>query len=243
MDASSKTEFITKKKTRKGSIRTKLALSFSILILLSSVINGFISISSSSNSLTEAAETSVALAAYEAAALLESRMQTRTRTLEMIAFRPDMQTMDWETQEEIIQNQLANTDFFNIGVVEPNGSTRYQDGTTSELGDADNIKKALAGESSISDPLFSIATGDMIIVFTVPIYQGSSPVGALVGYRDANALSEITDDMGYGDNGYGFIIDSQGTIIAHPDRQRVLDQFNPIEASKDDQVWSPTQLF
>ena len=49
--------------------------------------------------------------------------------------------------------------------------------------------------------------------------------------------------MGYGDNGYGFIIDSQGTIIAHPDRQRVLDQFNPIEASKDDQVWSPTQLF
>ena len=61
-----------------------------------------------------------------------------------------------------------------------------------------------------------------------PIHNDGIVVGALIGRRDGNALSEITDDTGYGENGYGYIIDKKGTVIAHPDRERVLNQFNPI---------------
>ena len=40
--------------------------------------------------------------------------------------------------------------------------------------------------------------------------------------------------MGYGENGYGYIINGNGTIIAHPDREKVINQFNPIEEAKND---------
>ena len=80
--------------------------------------------------------------------------------------------------------------------------------------------------------LFSIATGDLVIIYTVPIIKEETITGALVGFRDANALSVITDDTGYGENGYGYMIKGNGAIIAHPDRQKVLDLFNPIEEAK-----------
>jgi methyl-accepting chemotaxis protein len=57
---------------------------------------------------------------------------------------------------------------------------------------------------------------------------------------DGNSLSEITDDTGYGENGYGYIIDNVGTIIAHPNRDYVLDQLNPISESKTDDSFGST---
>src|SRR5690606_25695896 len=71
--------------------------------------------------------------------------------------------------------------------------------------------------------------------YATPIEMDGKIVGALIGRRDGNSLSEITDDTGYGEKGYGYIINGDGTIIAHPDRQKVIDQFNPLEDVKEDE--------
>ena len=219
---------------RKTSIRSKLIISFSVIILLSSIVTGLISLENGGKSLTKAAEDSIRIAANDGAKLTVSRVETQIKTLEMIALREDFQTMDWEIQQPILQNQLNRSDFFELAVVGPNGKARYSDGTDVQLGDLHYITKALGGETSVTDPLISRFSNATVINFTVPIEREGKVVGALLGSGDANTLSEITDDTGYGEEGYGYIINRYGVFMAHPDRQKVLDRFNPILEAKND---------
>ncbi|MFU0827746.1 MAG: hypothetical protein ACFWTJ_09490 [Lachnoclostridium sp.] len=49
---------------------------------------------------------------------------------------------------------------------------------------------------------------------------------------ETNSLSNLVTDMGYGTNGYGYIIDGNGTIIGHKNKDYVNNQFNPINEAK-----------
>ena len=76
-------------------------------------------------------------------------------------------------------------------------------------------------------------------MYAVPITNNGKVVGALIARRDGNALFEITDEMGYGEEGYAYIINSDGVTVAHPNRDLVMQQFKPIEASKTDESFVP----
>ncbi|AGA70677.1 methyl-accepting chemotaxis protein [Desulfitobacterium dichloroeliminans LMG P-21439] len=217
------------------SIRTRLVVYFTILVLISSMALGAVSVLTASDALTKEAEKTLGSLASEAAKLTESRLETQKIALEMIALRNDIVSMDWQVQQPILQRQVDRTSFLDIGVVQLDGSVNYSDGSTSNLGDREYVKKALNGESNVSDVIISKVTNSLVLMYAAPIEKDGQVVGALVGRRDGDALSLITDDTGYGENGYGYMINSQGTIVAHPDRDKVFSQFNPIEAVKEDQ--------
>lgn len=217
------------------SIKTKLVIYFSILILLSSITLGIISIQTASVSLTDQAENAIGSLAFEASRLTESRVAIEKKTLEMIARREDIQSMDWDVQQQILKTQLGKTNFLDIGVVQLDGTTNYSSGETSQLGDREYIKKALSGETNVSDLLVSKVTNTVVLMYAAPIEKDGKVVGALIGRRHGNALSSITDDTSFGKDGYAFMINGKGTMIAHPDRERVLIQFNAIEESKKDE--------
>ena len=216
------------------SIKTKLIINFSLLILLSSLVLGVISLISSSNSITKEAEKSLTSLVQEDSKLTASRLEIQKRTLEMLALNENIQKMDWISQQPILKELVKETDFLDIAIVQMNGTANYSDGTTSNLADRDYIKKALSGEPAVSDVLISQVTKQPVIMVAAPIYKSGIIVGALIGRRDGNALSEIVDDTGYGNEGYGYIINGAGTVIAHPDRDKVVNQYSPIEAAKKD---------
>ncbi len=216
------------------SIKSKLIISFALLILVASVSLGFVTLSSAENSLRKEAEGSLLSMAKEEAKLTTSRLTIQTRTLETIALNDEITSMLWSEQLPLLKDQLDDTDFLDMAVVDMNGSAQYTDGSVSELGDRDYVIKALAGEACVSDVLISKVTGEPVIMVAAPIKSNGNVVGALIARRDGNALSEITDDAGYGEKGYGYIINNNGTVIAHPDREKVLNQFTPIEAAKTD---------
>jgi methyl-accepting chemotaxis protein len=217
------------------SIKTKLVIYFSILILLSSITLGIVSLQMSSNSLTNESEKALSLLAFDATKLTESRVATQQKALEMIALGKDIQGMDWTLQLPILQEQIKSTNFLVLGVVQPDGTTNYSDGSTSQLGDREYVKKALSGEINVSDLLVSKVTNSVVLMYAAPIKKDGKVVGALIGRGDGNALSEITDDTGYGESGYAYIINSKGNVVAHKDRDKVLNQFNPIEEAKKDE--------
>ena len=153
----------------------------------------------------------------------------------MIALREDIQSMNWEIQQPILQRMVEKTDFIDIAVVEPNGTAYYASGATSQLGDRNYIKKALSGESNVSDLLVSRVTNELVIMYAAPIERDGKVVGVLIGRRSGDVLSDITQDIGYGKDGYCYIINNEGTLVAHPDREKVLNQWNPIEEVKKDE--------
>jgi len=228
------------KKFKLSSIKLKLIFFFAVLILASSTAFGLISIRRASEALTEEAEKSLIMLAEDAAKLSESRIQTQREVLSMMAATPGINSMDWEIQQPILENQLKKTNFLAVAVVYPDGVARYTDGTTSELGDRTYVKRAFAGEANVSDLIISRVTNSVVLMYAAPIEKDGKVLGVLIGRRDGNALSLIVDDTGFGDSGYGYMVNLSGTVVAHPNRDMVMEQFNPIQAAESDDSMSST---
>jgi methyl-accepting chemotaxis protein len=235
---------IQKEKMQMKSIKTKLVLYFSILILAASFTLGFFSLQKASNTVREEAEKALISLVHQDVKLTESRIEIQKRALEMIALRADIQSMDWKIQQPILQSEIEITHFLDLAIVQLDGTALYSNGTTSQLGDRDYIKKALKGEMNVSDLLISRVTNEAVIMYAAPIKRDGLIVGALIGRREGEVLSSIVDDTGYGKEGYAYIINNKGTVVAHPDRNKVKNQFNPIEeVKKDDSLKSVDLLF
>ncbi len=217
------------------SIKAKLIVYFSVIIFLSSIIIGFISILRATESLTNEVEKALGSLAFDAARLTESRIETQKKTLLMIAMREDIKSMNWEIQQPILQRQIKNTNFLDIAVVQPDGTAYYSTGTTSKLREMEYVRKAFSGETYISDLLIDSTTGEIVVMYAAPIERDGKVVGALIGRREGEALSRITDDSGYGESGYAYMINLKGTVVAHPDRNKVHNQWNPINEVKNDE--------
>ena len=216
------------------SIKMKLVCSFSVLIIVAAMIIGLISLGIGQSALKKEAEKSVQLLALEGVKLTESRMDTLIKTLNMVAMRTEIQEMGWEVQQSILKEELEKTEFLDIAYVLPNGYAYFSDGTESLQRDKDYVQKAFEGQSSISDVIISRVTHEPVIMFAVPVIKENEVIGVLLGSKDGNALSDITKDAGYGEKGFGYMINASGTIIAHPDKEMVLKQFNPMKEAEGD---------
>lgn len=226
------------------NIRTKLIVYFSVIVLLSSLIVGFISISYSSRSLTSEAEKSLVQMAREGAEITVGRIATQIKTLEIIAGLEEIKSMDWTIQKKVLDEILNRTDFIALGVVGLDGLAYYTDDLVENLAERDHIVSALNGIPSISDVIPNGMSGEIIMRYVVPIESNGQIVGALIGRSDGESLSLITDDIGYGDKGYSYVINNKGTVIAHPNRDMVLNLFNPIfERDTDTSLESVAAIF
>ncbi|MCP4118968.1 MAG: hypothetical protein GY737_26935 [Desulfobacteraceae bacterium] len=72
-----------------------------------------------------------------------------------------------------------------------------------------------------SRTFISIYSGYPTLALALPFRNG-----VLVGYLNLKALSSITDRITIGNHGYASIVDKNGTYIAHPVRERVVQQVN-----------------
>lgn len=216
------------------SIKNKLILYFCILVLISCVVIGSISTIIAGDSLTKEAEQALSEISIRGADLVNSKIETQKKALEMIANRTDIETMDWEIQKPILNTQIQRTNFIKIGVVKLNGNTHFTDGTTNQLSDRGFVQEALKGNTYISNLRTSELTGEQVIMYATPIKNNNEIVGALIGMREGSSLSDVISNMSYGESGYSYIIDSKGTIVAHVNKDMVENKFNAIKVAQSD---------
>ncbi len=225
------------------SIRMRLILFFVVLIFISSAVLGITSLQRSISTLKSASEESVFTLAGDASKLIISRIRQQEVVLKMLALNEDVETMDWEIQQPALKRQLSHTDFLDVAVIFPDGTAKYATGTVSNLGDRDYVKRAFQGEQVVSELLVSKVTNEVVLMYAHPIKNDGSIVGVLVGRRDGTVLSDIVEDTGYGETGYGFMLSESGIIVANPDRESVMNQVNPIEKGIEDEMYSSIGAF
>ena len=217
----------------------KIALSVAILIILVASGLGISAFKLSSDSLTSQAEKSLLDTTDINSIRIKDAVAARINLLQELANRARTQTMDINIQRESLKNDIERLGYLDFAVVTPDGTATYILGeNTADLSDRDYVKKALSGEANLSDVIISKVTGEAVLMYAVPIKVEDKVVGALLGRRDGNALSELTDTMGFGENGYAYIMNTDGTTVAHPNRENVMNQVNPIEAAKENKAFS-----
>ncbi len=218
----------------KKGIAFKISVFVGILLLIICSGLGMFAHTKGSSAVMKQVEFALIDEVKEAAEYVESRFETHLSILETIAARPEIKGMDWATQRPVLQEEWERLGtYLAIGVVEPSGFARYTDDSTANLGDRDHVIKAFQGQSVVSDVLVSRVDGSLVIMFAVPIKNNDQVVGVLIGRLDGEMLSAIVDRLGFGENGGANILGADGTIFAHPNRDYVLDQRNPLTDTSD----------
>lgn len=216
-----------------GGIRVKLVLLFSAIIMSTSAILAFVSVTRASEALETEAKKALQSMVNETAKVALSRIEVQKEVINILTHLEGMDSMNLEIQLPLLKKQLANTNFLDVGVVMLDGTTYYTDGSKSNLAERDYVQKALKGQIAVSDVLLSKVTNSLVLMYAAPIYKDGQIVGALVGRRDGSALSTVIMDSKLGQSGYAYIVNQAGTVVAHPDITMVMEQFNPLELVKE----------
>ena len=224
----------------KLSVRIPLLIGAVVLITSAGIIIGAERVIT--RALEEATFSEITSNAAASADLLKTKLDAMLDQLGEIANRVRTRSMDWEgVTRASLMPDVSRIDALDIGLVFPDGTTRYvTDDSTANLGDRDYIQQALAGKSVFSEVLISRVTNQPVVMFAVPVLRsderGAPVIGALVVRKDGGTFLPSLVKQIHTSNisGYDFLVNKEGTFAAHPDRDLVLRQFNPIkEAEKD----------
>jgi methyl-accepting chemotaxis protein len=217
----------------KLSLKISLLVGAAIFIVAASI--GLSALMISSRVVEETAHLSLQNQAVQGVDLVNLEIHSRLTLLNQLASREDIQVMEWERQRASLARDVERLGYMDLAIVNTQGQAHYvSDGSISDLADRDYIKKALRGERAISDVLISKVINKPVVMYAVPIMDGSAVLGALIGRQNGTALNDITKHVKLGESGYSFITNVNGTVIAHQDIELVLNQYNPImKAQKD----------
>lgn len=218
------------------SLRVKITLCFGGLLLL--VWGGLLIASTvmSHNAVSLTIDNSLSQLAKQSAKVVESRVDAQLDTLaalaETDAIKGDTLTLDEKL--DLLKNEVIRNGHIRIDIADINGQAKTTDGNTVDLSSRDYVKKALSGEKAVSDPIVSNVDKSLIVAYAVPIKSGDTVKGVLVAIRNGNELRIITNDMKLGESGYAYMINKEGTTIAHPNKDLVYNMDNDFENVKED---------
>jgi methyl-accepting chemotaxis protein len=183
--------------------------------------------------------------AEEAALLVSSRIEVQLTYLETLSENnvvtdvivDGMSSATSVTMEDklpYLKKEAERMGFDAIGISDLHGLADRSDGTTEIIGSYDFFAKAAKGNSNVSDVIISKSTKKASIFFAAPAFREGKLVNVVYGVRNAMELSRMIEDISYGTSGYAFIINKDGTLMAHPDFKQVSDMTNYIEIAKED---------
>ena len=229
------------------TLSRKISIFSATLALFISLGIGTAAIAISTSTVRNVIGGSLQRQAQMGANLISSTVESQLSLLQAVANRSASTSGGrWEALRTDLAAEADRLGYEDMGIVGPDGLARFARARgTIDLSGQDWVKQALYGYKNVSSPIADGASGKSSIMYAVPIPdKAGKPAGALVASRDSEALSRLTDSFGFGDTGYAYLVNSEGTVVAHKDRDYVYKQFNPIrEAQKDPKLASLAAAF
>ena len=208
----------------KRSLALRLSIYIAAVVILISASLGLFSYYKGSEAVLTKVEEALEIQAAQASNYIEQRVENQLAALEAIAARPEIRGMDWHAQQQVLASELERLQSFKLlAIFDSSAQGRMHSGELVNGSEREYVKEALQGNRAISDLLINQVTGEIQIIVAVPIRENGRVVGALAGAFDADAFSGLVEELGFG-NGGAFILQEDGTVIAHADRSLVLNQ-------------------
>ena len=221
-------------------LSVKISLLIGTVVLVTSVGIGLIALQISSTTLERTILDGIGAKNESNAELLSAMLSGELNVLGEIANRARTRTMDWDNIQPTLIPDVPRLDVLDLALAAPDGISRYVlDGTTVEIRDRDYFRRAMAGEKNI-EVVFSRLSGRLMVMLAVPVFRNDTPgapvIGVLIALKDGGrALSDVVANLkSTMPSGYSYLVDREGTIIAHRNTEYVTSQFNPIKAAETD---------
>lgn len=155
---------------------------------------------------------------------VESLIDKWKTEIKILAEAEVVKSMNWEDTKKYlneVDGVLSNYEM--LLVADTKGEAFTTSGATANVADRDYFKKALKGESVISDPVESKASQKIITVVAAPIKDdGGNIIGVLGGTIEMTYISEILIIEKLSESGYAYMINHEGLVIAHKDTELIF---------------------
>lgn len=215
------------------SISTRMVLLFGLLIVIICIGLGLVSYQFSANAMIKETKKMLPALAVQVSKTVESRIDEQLNGLSVIASSKQIkdERVSFAEKKTILEEEINRSGHKAMYLAGLDGNLQ---GTDMNVTDRAYFQKALLGENNISEPIISKEDGSLTIIYAVPVFNNGKVAAVLIALRDGNDLSAITNDITYGDTGKAYMIGETGTVIAHTDKETVLNMDNIIEKAKTD---------
>ena len=205
-----------------NSISSRIIFSFGILISVVCLVFGMISYFTSSNSLINVLNETMPKYAAEASLTIKDSIQNQLNTLSFMASRDDMKVPEesdsnYSAVVSMLSKETKRAGHISMMLIDSTGKAINDRGDILDMKNNSYFKAALAGESTVSEPLFNEDRSRIVMAYAVPVSDGNNITGVLMAFRDGLELSDFVKKIEFGETSEAFIINRQGRTIAHAD--------------------------
>lgn len=222
------------RKSNFKKLQNQLLSAFMFLIIIVCIGLFFVSSYISKKAIVNTVETILPNVATQASLAIENNINIRLKTLETLAENEKLQDENVPIKEKasILLTEEKRNEHLKMSIIDINGKSNDTLGEEHDVKDTEYFKNGISGKYTVSNPM--IVNEKLIFIYSVPIMKDGKTVGVLTATRDENELSKYTDNIKVRETGQAFIINNEGTAIAHRDKNLVIRKDNNFENIKND---------
>jgi methyl-accepting chemotaxis protein len=232
------TKYYREVKTMK-SIKYKLLLIFTAIILILNIGIGTFTTTAITNQLVRDAHDHLTDMAKQEARYVQARIDGQLAYISSLAQNPILsdENLTFDEKVAFFEAEAKRSGYLAFAFADKEGNATVFNSKheTTNVASREYFQTALSGQASVSDLIISSATGELVTIFSAPVYDQGELVGLIYGRRDGNTLSEIVSSVSYKQTGYAYMINNQGVTVGHKNTDLVFAQDNDIENMKTDE--------
>ncbi|GLC80874.1 methyl-accepting chemotaxis protein [Lacrimispora brassicae] len=221
------------------SIKYKLLLIFTAIILILNIGIGTFTTTAITNQLVRDAHDHLMDMAKQEARYVQARIDGQLAYISSLAQNPILldENLTFDEKVAFFEEEAKRSGYLAFAFADKEGNATVFNSKheTTNVASREYFQTALSGQASVSDLIISSATGELVTIFSAPVYDQGELVGVIYGRRDGNTLSEIVSSVSYKQTGYAYMINNQGVTVGHKNTDLVFAQDNDIENMKTDE--------
>lgn len=217
------------------SIQAKAVITIVVGLFLSLTTVGVLNFYNAKNILIDDAEENLTVRAEGYAREIGMWRDICKAEVALLANNPMMTNGDAQTallylNEESKRNPL----FLRFWLVNTQGQAVHSTGDRTNIADREYFKQVMqTGQMVVTDPLISKADGKMVISIVAPLKRNNEIIGVLGGTVTVDNLIAQLNEIKIGQSGYAYMIQGNGLVISHPDKNLILKS-NPLKDEDSD---------
>ncbi len=207
------------------SIQTKLTITIMAILLVALGTLGGLNYWKARQIITETITQDMTVKANNSASEIGDWLEARKGEIRMMATGPVILSGNKEAMVPFLKGATeSNPAYESISYADVNGEAITQDGFKLSMADRDYIRRALQGETVISDPIISKVTKLPITAVATPVKSGEQITGVLYGIVKLDSVTAKVLEIKTGRTGTAYVLQADGLSIIHPDKEKMMKE-------------------
>ncbi len=233
------------KSKRFFSIKWKFTIILGILGVSALIVLNIFSVKIAKSVAIERVEKHLLKEAFNTAEIVDGRMQLFFEKLNGISSMPFLRDKNLSFQEKAnkIYEIFYSDEFVYMTLADMQGKGYCYGVKPFDASSQDWFINSKAGQKYVSIPFNDIFTGDLIMAFSIPIYENDKVISVLNICVEGLWLSKHIDDIVVGETGNCYIISNTGITVAHHKKEIVEQKKNMILNSEKEAKLNSLAIF